>query len=39
MAWQGMALDYSALTNAVARLAEGLVRYESDTGDSQIREA
>jgi nucleotidyltransferase substrate binding protein (TIGR01987 family) len=33
-----MALDYSALVNAVARLAEGLTRYQLDTTDAQIRD-
>lgn len=33
-----MSLDLSPLRNAVARLAEGLERYESDTSDTQIRD-
>jgi nucleotidyltransferase substrate binding protein (TIGR01987 family) len=33
-----MALDFSSLAKAVARLDEGLTRYASDTGDSQIRD-
>ncbi len=31
-------LDISPLTNAVARLGEGLVRYGADTSDTQIRD-
>jgi len=31
-------LDLSALTKAIARLKEGLIRYEQDTSDSQIRD-
>lgn len=33
-----MALDYSALANAVARLAEGLARDRRDTTDARIRD-
>ncbi len=33
-----MALDFSSLRNAVARLDEGLDRYARDTGDTQIRD-
>jgi nucleotidyltransferase substrate binding protein (TIGR01987 family) len=33
-----MALDFSSLRNAVARLGEGLERYARDTGDTQIRD-
>lgn len=33
-----MTLDFSPLTNAVARLEEGLRRYEADTSDTQIRD-
>lgn len=33
-----MALDYTALTNAVTRLAEGVARYQRDTTDTQIRD-
>lgn len=33
-----MVLDYSALTNAIARLGEGLARYHRDTADAQIRD-
>ena len=31
-------LDVSALRNAVARLSEGLLRYQSDVSDTQIRD-
>jgi len=33
-----MALDFSSLVNAVARLDEGLARYERDRSDAQIRD-
>ncbi|MBL0924997.1 MAG: nucleotidyltransferase substrate binding protein [Sphingomonadaceae bacterium] len=33
-----MALDFSALVNAVDRLREGLDRYATDTSDAQIRD-
>lgn len=33
-----MTLDFSALANAVARLDEGLARYQRDTTDTQIRD-
>jgi nucleotidyltransferase substrate binding protein (TIGR01987 family) len=33
-----MTLDFSSLHSAVARLGEGLARYERDTGDTQIRD-
>ena len=33
-----MALDFTPLHNAVARLDEGLARYLSDTSDEQIRD-
>jgi nucleotidyltransferase substrate binding protein (TIGR01987 family) len=33
-----MALDLTPLTNATARLREGLARYERDTADEQIRD-
>lgn len=33
-----MALDFSPLTMAVARLQEGLVRYDLDHSDAQIRD-
>ncbi len=33
-----MPLDFSSLTNAVARLDEGLARYQTDTSDAQIRD-
>ena len=33
-----MALDFSALVNAVDRLGEGLARYRLDTADTQIRD-
>lgn len=33
-----MALDLTALTNAVTRLREGLARYETDISDGQIRD-
>jgi nucleotidyltransferase substrate binding protein (TIGR01987 family) len=33
-----MTLDLSSLRNAVARLDEGLARYERDTSDTQIRD-
>ena len=33
-----MALDFSSFLNAIARLDEGLARYESDIGDAQIRD-
>lgn len=33
-----MALDFTPLRNAVARLDEGLSRYLSDTSDEQIRD-
>lgn len=33
-----MALDFSPLVNAVARLDEGLSRYLQDTADTQIRD-
>ncbi|GEO01855.1 hypothetical protein NSE01_36870 [Novosphingobium sediminis] len=31
-------LDFSPLSNAIARLGEGLVRYQADTADTQIRD-
>lgn len=31
-------LDFSPLTNAVARLGEGLMRYSADPSDTQIRD-
>lgn len=31
-------LDFTPLANAVARLDEGLVRYEADRSDAQIRD-
>jgi nucleotidyltransferase substrate binding protein (TIGR01987 family) len=34
----GMALDFTPLGNAVARLDEGLTRYARDTSDTQIRD-
>ncbi len=33
-----MTLDFSQLVNAVARLDEGLERYQRDTSDTQIRD-
>lgn len=33
-----MALDFTPLANAVARLDEGLARYRQDTSDAQIRD-
>jgi len=33
-----MTLDITALVNAVSRLEEGFVRYQSDTSDAQIRD-
>lgn len=33
-----MTLDFTALANAVARLGEGLARYEADRSDTQIRD-
>lgn len=33
-----MALDFTPLANAVARLGEGLRRYSADTSDTQIRD-
>lgn len=33
-----MPLDFSSLANAVARLGEGLVRYQADISDAQIRD-
>lgn len=33
-----MTLDITPLANAVARLEEGLIRYQSDTSDAQIRD-
>lgn len=33
-----MALDFSSLVNAIARLDEGLVRYSRDVSDAQIRD-
>lgn len=33
-----MPLDLTPLSNAVHRLGEGLVRYQSDTSDTQIRD-
>lgn len=33
-----MSLDISSLTNAITRLAEGWVRYQSDISDTQIRD-
>lgn len=33
-----MSLDISSLTNAIARLKEGLAAYEADTGNSLIRD-
>jgi nucleotidyltransferase substrate binding protein (TIGR01987 family) len=34
----GMAIDFTPLVNAVARLDEGLTRYETDRRDAQIRD-
>jgi nucleotidyltransferase substrate binding protein (TIGR01987 family) len=33
-----MSLDFSSLLNAINRLDEGLARFGSDTGDTQIRD-
>ena len=33
-----MTLDITPLVNALARLEEGLIRYQSDTSDAQIRD-
>jgi nucleotidyltransferase substrate binding protein (TIGR01987 family) len=33
-----MAIDYTPLANAVARLGEGLARFDRDRGDDQIRD-
>ena len=33
-----MSIDVTPLTKAIARLAEGFARYQSDTGDVQIRD-
>ena len=33
-----MTLDITSLVNAVRRLEEGRVRYQSDTSDAQIRD-
>ena len=33
-----MALDISPLTNAIARLDEGIARYQTDISDKQIRD-
>ena len=33
-----MSIDVTPLTKAIARLAEGLVRYQSDASDAQIRD-